>query len=252
MKQVFKNLYCRWYYACVIACFLALYPFIKFAARNPKRYYRRLVRLRRYFSVTGSYLAGIRYQAKYESPIDWSRPYVICPNHTSNLDITAINYLFRQPFSFLGKVELLNNPLTGIFFRSIDIPVDRKQKIAAYRALKKAEALLQSGNSLVVFPEGGIDNSYPPKFQAFKAGAFKLAIDGKIPILPVVIHNAWDLLWDDGRKSGAKPGKVYMTVLKPVETDFLGAEDLENLSETIFQQMNTCWEQWNIRNLTKI
>ncbi len=242
MKKIVKHIYCGWYYFCTILSFIILYPYLWMVARQPEKNYNRIVRLRRRFSLRASYLAGIRYRVEQQTAIDWSQPYVICPNHSSVLDITAINYLCPQPFSFMGKEELLHNPLTRIFFKTVDIPVNRSQKIAAFRAYKKAESLLQKGKSLVIFPEGKIDDIYPPKLQEFKAGAFKMAIDNQIAILPVVIHNAWELLFDDGQKYGAKPGSVKITVLEPISTQGLSKDDQERIAAEIYEKMFHCWK----------
>src|SRR5690606_16060875 len=120
-----------------------------------------------------------------------NRTYVLCPNHTSILDITILTYLCDTPISFIGKDELLKNPVTRIFFKSIDIPVNRDSKISSFKAYKRASLYLQEGKSVVVFPEGKIDDGFPPTLHPFKSGAFKMATENNIPILPIVIQDAW-------------------------------------------------------------
>src|SRR5690606_103557 len=119
-------------------------------------------------------------------------------------------------FSFMGKIELLQNPVTGIFFKSIDIPVDRKSKISSFKAFKKASTWLEKGKSVVIFPEGKIGDQYPPVLCKFKTGPFRLAAEKNIGIIPVVIHNAWELQWDDGSKYGSQPGTVNVQLCAPI------------------------------------
>src|SRR5690606_41274708 len=118
----------------------------------------------------------------------------------------------------MGKIVLLKNPVTRVFFKSIDIAVDRKSKISAFRAFKKADEMLKEGKSIVIFPEGQIDDEYPPRLHEFKSGSFRLAIDNKIQILPVVIKDAWRILWDSGMTYGARPGVVHIKSLKTIAT----------------------------------
>ena len=134
-------------------------------------------------------------------------------------------------FAFMGKDELLSNPLTGIFFRTVDIPFNRDSKISAYKAFKKAEGYLRAGRSLIIFPEGKIGDDYPPVLHDFKNGPFRLAIEQQVPVIPVSIINAWEIMWDDGKKYGSRPGICNICIHQPVETvgmDILGADALKD------------------------
>src|SRR5690606_7087045 len=150
--------------------------------------------------------AGISFKVVSDGSIDWSRNYIVMANHTSILDITAVLKACPIPLSFMGKAELLDNPVTGFFFRRVDIPVNRASKVSSVRALKQAETFLGEGKSLVIFPEGGISDNYPPRLEDFKNGGFRLAFTLKVPIIPVIIENAWQLYWDDGARYGSRPG----------------------------------------------
>lgn len=226
----------------VLICFGLCYPVLYLIRRTDSRRYARLVRMRRRIALTGSYLSGVFYQVKKQEEIDWSRTYLICANHTSNLDITAIMYACKNDFSFMGKQELLDNPVTGFFFKTVDIPVDRNSKMSAFRAFKKAQTYLEEKRSVVIFPEGGISDTFPPTLDAFKNGAFKLALEMQVPILPVVIENAWDILWDDGRARGSRPGIVRMHLLAPVETRHYKG-DADALRDAIYTDMLTIWNK---------
>lgn len=229
----------------VLFCFILFFPFLYFFTRNPKRYYKQIVFCRKWLSVISAYAVGIRFVVEYDTSIDWSKNYVICPNHTSILDITSITYLCPHPFSFMGKIELLKNPVTRTFFKSIDIAVDRSSRISSFKAFKQADSILKEDKSLVIFPEGKIDDEYPPRLQAFKSGSFRLALENQVEILPVVILDAWRILWDDGHQHGSKPGKVHIKVLKPISTTNLSEVEVESLQDKVFTTMQDQWLKYN-------
>lgn len=148
--------------------------------------------------------------------------------------------LAEGKFHFMGKVELLKNPVLRIFFKTIDIPVNRDSKISAFRAFKRAGENLENGMSLIIFPEGGISGTqYPPQLMPFKNGPFRLAIEKNIPIVAVSFTNIWERMWDDGKKSGSSPGKVDIYIHKPVSTSNLTINDSDELKDRIFDLINS-------------
>lgn len=191
-------------------------------------------RMRYVFSYLSSLFSGFLYRYSFEQKIDWSRNYIICANHTSNLDITAIILLAKRNYVFMGKEELLKNFVTGIYFRTVDIPVNRESKMSAFRAFKKAEESLREGKNVIIFPEGMISSAYPPVLQSFKNGPFKLAIEQGVPILPVTIVNNWNLMWDDGKRYGSSPGICDICVHAPVETSGMTNDDVEGLKNRVY------------------
>lgn len=238
-----KKIHRLLYFISVLFFFSICFPFLYFLSKNPNKHYSSIVWFRKWISILSVHLVGIRFNIEYEEAIDWSKPYIICPNHTSILDITALTYLCPQEFSFIGKVELLKNPVTRIFFKSIDIPVNRQSKISAFKAFKRATELLHEGKSVVIFPEGKIDEEFPPVLHKFKAGAFKMAIENNIPILPVVIHNAWEILWDDGGRFGSKPGVIKISVLKPITYDNSSSQKYDSIEIEVYEKMKKVWNQ---------
>jgi len=138
----------------------------------------------------------------------------------------------------MGKQELEDGLVTGLFFRTVDIPVNRDSKMSSFRAFKKASEKLQEGVSLIIFPEGRISDNYPPQLGSFKNGPFRLAIELKIPIIPVVSANTWQILWDTGIKHGSRPGVCKFKVYKPIETAHMNIDDADTLRDKVFEVMN--------------
>lgn len=237
MAKLLRKTHTILYFTAVLFYFVLAFPILYLFTRRPQRNHKQIVFLRKWISLFATTTVGIRFHVVEEVPIDWSKPYVICPNHTSILDITALNYTCKQQFSFMGKVELLRNPVTRIFFKTIDIAVDRSSKISAFRAFKRADTLIKEGKSVVIFPEGRIDDEFPPRLHEFKSGSFRLASDNQVQILPVVIHDAWRILWDDGTKFGSRPGTIHISVLKPLDTKDIQAEKYDALQQKVYDVM---------------
>lgn len=218
---------------------LLFFPFYYLAAQSP-RTYDFLNFLRKLNSRLCAFFIGAIFRFTFEEPLMGDKTYIYCSNHTSNLDIMILCVLARGRFHFMGKDELLRNPVLKIFFKTIDIPVNRESKISSFRAFKRASENLEEGMSLIIFPEGGItDAHYPPRLMPFKNGPFRLAIENKVPIVPVSLTNVWKRMWDDGAKYGSSPGVCDIYVHKPVLTDNLTINDSDELKDRIFELINS-------------
>ncbi len=233
MKLILKKVHSHFYRYSIAFFFYLFWPFLYYFSRRPERY-GTMNAFRKICALLSSIVSGIIYRVRFEQPVDWSRTYIVCPNHTSNVDISAMSLLMKNNFCFIGKDALMDKPVTGLFFRSIDIPVNRESKMSSFRAFKMAEERLRSGQSVIIFPEGMIPDDYPPQLHQFKNGPFRLAIDLKIPIIPVTSPDTWKVLWDTGLERGSRPGICHIFVHKPVETAHLRIEDVDNLRDEVF------------------
>jgi 1-acyl-sn-glycerol-3-phosphate acyltransferase len=227
-------------YSCfsILFFFILFWPFYYLGTRNEK-YYSWVNKLRAVHAFLCTFFVGIIFSFEYEEALLPNQTYIYCANHASNLDIIIFCLMAKGKFHFMGKEELMKNPVLGIFFRTIDIAVSRESKISAFRAFKKAGENLEKGMSLIIFPEGRIDNAYPPVLQEFKNGPFRLAIEKNIPIIPVSLTNVWKLMWDDGLKYGTRPGIGKVYVHKPVTTTNLSDDAAELLKDEIYRKINS-------------
>jgi 1-acyl-sn-glycerol-3-phosphate acyltransferase len=231
--KLLKKVHVYLYVISVALTYFLAWPIFKLFSLKPSGY-KNMNRIRRWWGWISSALVGFFFSYEYEEPIDWSKTYIICPNHTSNLDIAAMCVLVKNDYCFIGKEALKDGLVTGLFFNTVDIPVDRESKMSSYRAFKKSAEKLQSGTSVIIFPEGKIGEEYPPMLHGFKNGPFKLAIDLKIPIIPVSSANIWKMLWDDGTKYGTRPGICNFYVHKPIDTTHLTAADADALRDEVY------------------
>jgi len=222
----------------ILFFFILFYPFYYLAAKRPQ-WYVTLNKLRAANSFLCSVFTGIFFRFTYEGQFDQHKTYVYCGNHTSNLDIMIFCLIAKGKFHFMGKEELLKNPVLKIFFNTIDIPVNRDNRMSAFRAFKKAGEGLKKGMSLIIFPEGKINEEvYPPVLSPFKNGPFRLAIETKVPIVPVTVTNAWKKMWDDGAKYGTRPGICDIYIHSPIATEDLTADDADFLKDKVFDLIN--------------
>lgn len=166
-------------------------------------------------------------------------PFIIIANHSSYLDIPFMYQTARKyRFLFLGKSELLKWPGLGLLFRKYNIPVFRNNRKQAVQAIERAKEELKNGWSIAIFPEGTIPAD-APKMIRFKNGAFKLAIETGVPILPITYLNSFQLFSDPDNTFGpAHPGIARAILHDPIETKDLTTEDLVSLREKCFDVIN--------------
>lgn len=164
----------------------------------------------------GSALAGIDIKVRGEQHLWSNRPAVFLFNHQSAIDVLIIAKLLRRDFNAIAKQEIALNPLVGPVFRVADtVFVDRRNHEKAIEALRPVVASLKSGLSLAIAPEG--TRSTSDRLGPFKKGPFHIAMQAGVPVVPIVIHNAGDVLPKGG--FFVRPAPVLVDVLPPVRTD---------------------------------
>jgi len=214
----------------VVVTLLAFYP-LYFVWLQQERYFHKGFKLLRLQAKIILFMVGIRKKVHGSIPNDEHVSYIICPNHSSYVDIFMLYAVFPNYFVFLGKKELGNVPVFNIFFKRMNILVDRKNAKSAHESILKAYEVMKHGSNVVIFPEGTI-SSKAPEMVPFKNGAFRLALQLKFPILPVTFVNNHKLLEDKftfGAKCG--PGVSEMYIHKPITIDKENPQDLLTLRE---------------------
>lgn len=147
----------------------------------------------------------------------WSdRPAVFVFNHQSAMDVLIMAKLLREDVVGIAKKEVQRQPFLGpaLTFAGT-VFVDRGNVRDPKAALAPAVAALRDGRSVAIAPEG--TRSRDGRLGEFKRGAFHLAMQAGVPIVPIVIHNALDALPNGSLV--VRPAEVGVTVLPPIETE---------------------------------
>ena len=174
-------------------------------------------------------VAGIQLAVKGEEHLWSNRPCVFILNHQSNVDVFIACKLIRQDASGIAKKELKNMPIIGQMMTAGGaIFIDRQNKEKAIEAMQPAVDALKSGTSIIIFPEG--TRSYSYKLGAFKKGAFHLAMQAKVPLVPIIIKNAHDAM--PRGTSLFRPAVIEVKVGSPIQTK---GWNKKNLDKYIFK-----------------
>lgn len=156
-------------------------------------------------------------------------PFVVVANHQSMLDVLLISKVPRE-MKWIAKESLFKMPWIGWIFRlSGDIPVRRGESESGAEALGKAKRYLANGMSVMLFPEG--TRSTRGTMLPFKSGAFRLAVEAGVPVLPIAVSGT-----AHGMPKGGiwvRPCRAVARILEPVPTAGLGLEDVTRLRDEV-------------------
>lgn len=156
--------------------------------------------------------------------------YVICSNHQSHFDIFVLYGYLPVDLRWVMKMELRKVPFLGAACEKIGhVYIDRSNRERALASLNEAKSRIVNGTSIIFFPEG--TRSETGKLRPFKKGAFKMAIDLGLPILPVTIEGTRHVL--PARSLDLMPGSALMTIHPAIATDGYGDETMGELMDKV-------------------
>jgi 1-acyl-sn-glycerol-3-phosphate acyltransferase len=186
-------------YAALVFCISSIFFLLpQILLAHKKSWHGAALRFNRPWAYVYFTLIGLKIRVKKSPAFDRKQPYIICANHFSFLDIPTMP-LLGIPFKFIGKSSIAKAPIFGYMFKKIHVTVDRSTMKGRADSFKKAKEELTHGFSMCFFPEGGIKSESPPAMVSFRDGAFRLAVELQLPILPVVMHSNYKILADDGK-----------------------------------------------------
>lgn len=186
-------------------------------------------------------LAGVSLNVTGEEHLVERRPAVFIFNHQSILDGFILMKLLREDITGVAKKEVARQPGFGQFARFANMAfVDRGDSRQAKAALQPVVERLQEGYSIAISPEG--TRSATPTVGRFKKGAFHMAIQGGVPIVPVVIRNAGELLWRGSRVM--RSGTIDVHVHEPISVDDWTLEELDDRIAEVRELFVRTLEDW--------
>jgi 1-acyl-sn-glycerol-3-phosphate acyltransferase len=167
--------------------------------------------------------------------IDLSRPNVYVVNHQNSLDIITTAAGIPQPFAYTAKDELRTWPIVGHVLRhTACLFVDRSSARRALESYRETGRKIREGIPVLLFPEG--QRSYTPELLPFMRGAFLLAIEAGVPLVPVTLAGNTSVLDEPGKR--LRPGRVKLILGDPIPTDGLTKKDASHLMEAVRQVMS--------------
>lgn len=236
-KYIFWTLYRIWFYILVALPIIVLFPvlLISILKESWYPYFFKLARFWAKFILTGM---GFVYKIERNQTPEKGKSYMFIANHTSMADIMLMLVSVKNPFVFVGKKELAKIPLFGFFYKRTCIMVDRSSAKSRQAVFLRAQRRLKSGLSICIFPEGGVPEEHI-LLDEFKDGAFRLAINHQIPIVPITFA--------DNKKRfsytffSGSPGRMRVKIHKFLPTEGLTIENTKALNEKardiIYQQL---------------
>ncbi len=176
-------------------------------------------RITRLLGDLGTGFAGLEFEVEGFENLRRERPAVFVFNHQSLLDAMVLSHLLRHDVVALCKKEMADKPFIGPMLRQAGTIFVAREEQDQREVIKRALAVLASGRSLVIAPEG--TRSTLGDIQPFRHGAFLLAKKARVPLVPIVLHNVKDALPKGGLL--IRPATIRVTVLPPVMPDTIGS-----------------------------
>lgn len=180
---------------------------------------------------------GFHYHIEREQQMEKDKSYMLVANHTSMTDIMLMLVVSKNPFVFVGKKELAKIPVFGFFYKRTSILVDRGSSKSRFEVFKRAQHRLNQGLSICIFPEGGVPEDESILLDEFKDGAFRLAIEHQIPIVPMTFA-------DNKKRFSFKffsgsPGRMRVKVHSFISTEGLTLDDKKELKDKVREVIYT-------------
>lgn len=188
----------------------------------------------RIWSKSACWLYLIRISVEGREYLNKDQSYIFLANHQGYADIVLLYGYLGHPYKWMMKEYLRKAPFIGLACeKSKQIYVgDSRASIAA--AIEMSRQTLRNSMSMMIFPEG--TRSYDGKLAPFKRGAFMLANEIGLPMVPITINGSYDV-WSRNEK-WMHPGKMTITIHKPISP-----EECKGKSTAVIMD-----EMWNIIN----
>ena len=207
---------------------LIMLPFLLISILREK-WYPYFFILARIWAKAILFASGFYYRVQQEQKLQNSNSYMFVANHTSMADIMLMLAVIKNPFVFVGKVELVKIPLFGFFYKRTCILVDRKSSRSKMEVFEMAQKRISRGLSICIFPEGGVPHDESILLDDFKDGAFRLAIEHQIPIVPITFADNKERF--SYTFFSGSPGIMRVKIHAPVDTKGKTIENKKDIKD---------------------
>ena len=240
-KYIFWTFYNLWFYFLVfLFSFIILFPAFIFIILN-KNWYRKFYALGVLWADLILFFMGMIPSRNAKLKTKPNTPYIFVANHVSMLDVMLlVSTVRKNPLVFIGKKELEKIPIYGSIYKRTMILVDRSSNESKKQVFKQTNEKLKSGTSIAIFPEGTVPE-VDIELAPFKHGAFTIAIEHQVPIVPMTfLDNKKRFPWSFGGLIGGSkgsPGRLRVKIHDPIDTKGMIKEDRIKLSEDVRKLM---------------
>lgn len=220
-----------WFYILIALPIIVCFPFLLLFSSREQWYPYFFWIARNFWAKTILYGMGFYPRITEEQQLDKGKSYMLIANHSSMTDIMLMLVASKNPFVFVGKKELAKFPLFGFFYKRVCIMVDRSSARSRSAVYLRAKKRLDSGLSICIFPEGGVPDDEDILLDTFKDGAFRLAIEYGIPIVPMsFLDNKRRFSY---RFFSGSMGRMRVYIHRFFETAHLDSKDKEELKNEV-------------------
>lgn len=232
--QLIYNIYAALLFLVLL---IIIFPIVLLTFFFPERKRGNLIyQIVRFVIDIAMFFLGIWHTRIYESPHDKSRPMIFVFNHISYLDAFIILKAIRnQHFRGLGKYEIAKVPIFGFIYSSAVIMVKRAEKEDRARSVADLKNAINNNISIILAPEGTFNETNKPLIN-FYDGAFRIAIETKTPIKPLIFLDAYDRLHYSSPLS-LTPGKSRIVYLEEIPVDHYELSDIQELKQKVYDVM---------------
>lgn len=238
LRKFLLGLWNVWFYILAGFGVFLIFPFLLLCLTREKWYAGIFYAGRYFWSPLIMLGMGFWPVVKYKSPLDYNKQYMFVANHLSMIDIMMLFLSIRKPGVFVGKMELERIPLFATIYKRGAILVNRDSAASRKNVYIQAKRKLSIGFNMIIYPEGLVPE--PDVFLApFKNGAFSIAVEHQIPIVPITLPDCkkrFPFQFSYKYWVG-KPGVVRANVHAPIETKGMTNADIPKLKETVYQFM---------------
>lgn len=234
LLSLIQIIYCLYAFVLFVVVMLLLFPLIVLASLLGKVKGGNIIyKLCSLWAQTCLTLWGIRHRNIYETPDDTNKASIMVFNHGSYMDVPILMCAFKKHrIRVLGKIEMGSIPIFGFIYRKAVVTVDRSDASHRAKSVATLKQVLAKNISIVIAPEGTFNMSHQP-LKSFYDGAFRIAIETKTPIRPVLLLDAYDRLHYRSIFS-LTPGRSRAVFLPEVEVASYTITDLASLKQRVY------------------
>jgi len=221
-----------WFYGLVFFTILFALPVLLIVTSHEK-FYKSFYKVANAWGKTILFGMGFWAEVQQLQKIEPLKSYMFVENHTSMIDIMLMLAVVKNPCVFVGKEELTKIPLFGYIFKRTSITVNRSDSRSRKEVYDEAQRRLNNGYSICIFPEGLVPEDESVVLAPFKNGAFRLAIEHQIPIVPMTFYDCkkrFSYTFFSG-----SPGKLRVKIHHFFETNGFTLKDKDILKNAIFE-----------------